>query len=80
MPELEVRNVLAFLDEMVPVVDSAERSVALLRRKFGIAFRIAEYSVRGQEVPLNRILGDLLDPRGSHGREFRVSQIVYRDA
>jgi hypothetical protein len=67
-PELEVRDVLAFLDSIMPVVDIAERSAALLRRKLGTTFRIAEYSVGGYEVPLNRILGDLLDPRGSHGQ------------
>ena len=52
---------------MVPVMHAAEQTEAL-RRKQGAASRIADYTVSGYEVPLNRILADLLSPRGAHGQ------------
>jgi hypothetical protein len=63
----EARATLAFLDAMVPVLHVAERTDALLRRKMGTAFRIAKYTVN-DEVSLNQIFADLLNPRGTHGQ------------
>jgi hypothetical protein len=56
-----------FLEKLVPAFDEAERETASQRRQ-GAAFSIAEYAVNGGELPLNRIVGDLLDPQGSHGQ------------
>ena len=66
--KVDVCTARTFLDAMAPLLKAAERSEAMLRRRLGTAFRIAEYAVRGYEVPLNRIIADLLDPRGPHGQ------------
>jgi hypothetical protein len=65
----------AFLDEMTPILEKAERNEEQQRRCRGSAFHIADYAVRGYEVPLNRILGDLLAPRGPHGQREQFLQI-----
>jgi len=62
---IEARN---FLDAMVPLLQATEQSEAMLGRRLGTVFRIADYSVGGYEVPLNKIIADLLDPRGPHGQ------------
>ena len=64
----ELIEARAFLDAMIPLLEAAERSEAMLRRRLGTAFSIASYSVGGYEVPLNRIIADLLDPHGPHGQ------------
>jgi hypothetical protein len=64
----EIVEARIFLDAMVPLLEVAERSEAMLRRRLGTAFRIAAYSVGGYEIPLNKIIADLLDPRGPHGQ------------
>ena len=58
----------ALLDAMLPVMRAAEQTDLLLRRKLGTAFRIADYAVGGNEVPLNKILANLLSPQGTHGQ------------
>lgn len=73
-PEIEV-NALRFLDSVVPVLDAAERTDGIFRRKLGSAFRIADYTVGGYEVPVNRILGDLLDPRGRDGQRHTFLEL-----
>ena len=62
-----VERSLHLLDEMVPFMHEAKQAEAS-RRRLGAAFRIADYTVAGYEVPLNRILADLLSPRGLHGQ------------
>ncbi len=65
---------------MVPLLPAVERSEAMLRRRLGTVFRIADYSVRGYEVPLNKIIAELLDPRGSHGQEGAFLKLFLRQA
>lgn len=64
--DLTAVNVL--LSAVKPLVAVVEDTDALLRRKLGTAFRYADYAIGGYEVPLNRLLCDLLDPRGPHGQ------------
>jgi PD-(D/E)XK nuclease superfamily len=67
-PTMDISGANTLLAAVKPLVLAAEEIEALLRRKLGTAFRYADYAVRRSEVPLNRVLCDLLDPRGPHGQ------------
>ena len=64
----QVREAVNFLETLGPAAKTADQIDAVLRRKLGSAFEISEYTVGGYEVPLNRIIADLLNPRGPHGQ------------
>lgn len=58
-----------------PLVHAVEHFEELLRREQGTGFSYAEYAVAGLEVRLNRILADLLNPRGPHGQDGRFLEL-----
>lgn len=57
-----------YLGSLRPLIESAAAMESFLNREYGTAFHIAAYAVNGLEVRLNRILADLLNPRGLHGQ------------
>lgn len=58
---------LELLDTYNPVRRKASDN-ARLKRKAGADFSISEYAIRRYELPLNRVIGDLLSPNGPHGQ------------
>src|SRR5579864_4758231 len=60
-------ELLSLLEGMLPLQEKEDRERER-RRHAGGDFNVAAWAVREREVPLNRIIGELLDPRGSHGQ------------